>query len=72
MFLFKKSNKALQLSSIQTNDEGKKVLTKTEDFRLFVIRNDDDAILGTVLLTEDQQSILNNSCNNHGIKFTRK
>ena len=72
MFLFKKSNKALKLSSIQTNDEGKKVLTKTEDFRLFVIRNDDDTILGTVLLTEDQQTILNHSCNNHGIKFTRK
>jgi hypothetical protein len=69
---FKKTERLFPKSVIQTNTNGDKVLTKTEDFRLFVIRDADDNILGTVLLTEAQQEILNESCKTQGIRFTRK
>lgn len=58
--------------TIRKNEEGKEVLTKTEDFQLYIIRNNDDDVLGTVLLTEAQSKILNGSCNAQGIKFTTK
>lgn len=49
------------------------VLVKTENFRLYVIRKTDtDEIIGTVLLTEGQQSVLNTACNAEGIKFSIK
>lgn len=52
--------------------DGKKVLTKTTDFMLYVIRKTtNDEIVGTVLLSEAQAEILNTSCNEHGIKFVR-
>jgi len=68
MFGFKKSHRHV----IKTDNEGNDVLTKTENFRLYVIRNDDDEILGTVLLTDSQVDILNQSCKSHGIKFVRR
>lgn len=58
--------------TIRKNEEGKEVLTKTEDFQLYIIRNVFDDVLGTVLLTEAQSKILNESCNAQGIKFTTK
>lgn len=57
---------------IRTNENGKEVLTKTEDFQLYAIRNNDDEILGTILLTEAQVQILNGSVNKAGIKFTKQ
>lgn len=68
MFGFKKTHRSI----IRTNEEGHDVLTKTEDFRLYVIRNTEDDILGTVLLTEAQVEVLNQSCNQQGIKFVRR
>ena len=48
-------------------------LTKTEDFRLYVIRKTtSDDIIGTVLLTDAQFEILNVACNKEGVKFTKK
>ena len=68
MLGFKKTHRSI----IRTNKEGHDVLTKTEDFRLYVIRNTEDDILGTVLLTEAQVKVLNQSCNQQGIKFVRR
>jgi hypothetical protein len=68
--LFKKK-KVSSLAEIREKD-GHKVLTKTEDFRLYVIRDNSDEILGTILLTEGQQNVLNKSINDQGIHFTRK
>lgn len=62
----------LKPDQIRTNEKGKEVLTKTEDFQLYAIRNDDDEILGTILLTEAQVQILNGSVNKAGIKFTKQ
>ena len=59
-------------STIQTSESGDEVLTKTEDFRLYVIRNSDNDIVGTILLTEAQHAILTKACESQGIKFTRK
>lgn len=59
-------------STIQTSESGDEVLTKTEDFRLYVIRNSDNDIVGTILLTEAQYNILTKACASQGIKFTRK
>ena len=57
---------------IRTNENEKEVLTKTEDFQLYAIRNNDDEILGTILLTDAQVQILNGSVNKAGIKFTKQ
>lgn len=62
----------LKPDQIRTNENGKEVLTKTEDFQLYAIRNNDDEILGTILLTEAQVQILNGSVNKAGIKFTKQ
>ena len=67
MLGFKKTHRSI----IKTTDEGHAVLTKTDDFRLYVIRNLEDEILGTILLTDAQVEILNQSCNKQGIKFVR-
>lgn len=70
--LFKKVRK-VQATKIVANDQGEEVLRKTEDFQLYVIRTvETDEILGTVLLTESQENILNASCNEQGIKFSRR
>jgi hypothetical protein len=68
MFGFKKTDR----STVKVNDDGHEVLTKTADFRLYVIRNHEDDILGTVLLTDAQVDILNQSCKSQGIKFVRR
>lgn len=62
----------IRADEIRTNDEGKEVLTKTEDFQLYVIRNDDGEILGSILLTDSQVITLNKSVNKAGIKFTKQ
>jgi len=49
---------------------GHKVLTKTEDFRLYAIRDKNDEILGTILLTDGQFEVLNNAINPEGIFVT--
>lgn len=67
MLGFKKTHRSI----IKTNDNGHEVLTKTENFRLYVIRNLEDEVLGTILLTDAQVDILNQSCNKQGIKFVR-
>lgn len=56
---------------IRKNNDGKEVLTKTEDFQLYAIRNEDDEILGSILLTDAQVKILNGSIGKVGIKFTK-
>lgn len=67
--LFKKKKQIEPKSSIEHVD-GKEVLARTEYFQLYVIRLiDSNEILGTVLLTKTQQKILNESCNNQGIRF---
>lgn len=62
----------IRADEIRTNDEGKEVLTKTEDFQLYAIRNDDGEILGSILLTDSQVITLNKSVNKAGIKFTKQ
>lgn len=62
----------IRADEIRTNDEGKEVLTKTEDFQLYAIRNDDGEILGSILLTDSQVITLNESVNKAGIKFTKQ
>lgn len=66
--------KRIKKSEINTDKSGNSVLTKTEDFRLYAIRSDDedDNLLGVVLLTEAQQNILNEATKSKGIHFTRK
>jgi hypothetical protein len=62
-----------RVSIVKEEPDGKEVLRKTEDFKLYVIRkSSDDSILGTVLLTTAQFHILNESCNAQGIKFTER
>lgn len=56
---------------IRKNNDGKEVLTKTEDFQLYAIRNESDEILGSILLTDAQVKILNGSIGQVGIKFTK-
>ena len=71
--IFKRRNERMfSRSTIQTSESGDEVLTKTEDFRLYVIRNSDNDIVGTILLTEAQHAILTKACESQGIKFTRK
>lgn len=72
--LFKKHKiQKVAETKIHVNDNGDEVLRKTEDFKLYVIRTiETDEILGTVLLTETQEAILNKSCNEQGIKFSRR
>lgn len=70
MFRFLK--KRLNKSSIETTESGTKVLRKTEDFRMFVIRDPKNEILGSILLTEAQHDILTSSCSKLGLQFTRK
>lgn len=67
-----KLRKIIKPDKIRTNENGKEVLTKTEDFQLYAIRNNDDEILGTILLTDAQVQILNGSVNKAGIKFTKQ
>lgn len=62
----------IKADAIRTNEEGKEVLTKTEDFQLYAIRNDDGEILGSILLTNSQVITLNKSVNKAGIKFTKQ
>lgn len=62
----------IKADAIRTNEEGKEVLTKTEDFQLYAIRNDDGEILGSILLTDSQVITLNKSVNKAGIKFTKQ
>lgn len=70
MALFKRSARA---KIVKDEDNGHEVLRRTEDFTLYVIRKtSDDTILGTVLLTSAQHQILNKSCNEQGIKFTKR
>lgn len=64
--------KKIRADAIRTNEEGKEVLTKTEDFQLYAIRNDDGEILGSILLTDSQVITLNKSVNKAGIKFTKQ
>jgi len=68
--LFKKVNK----SKITADDKGRSVLTKTDNFYLCAIRRTDneEELIGTVLLTEAQQNVLNEATNPQGIQFTRK
>ena len=70
--IFKRKERMFPRSTIQTSESGDEVLTKTEDFRLYVIRNSDNDIVGTILLTEAQHAILTKACESQGIKFTRK
>lgn len=72
MFKMFKLRKIIKPDKIRTNENGKEVLTKTEDFQLYAIRNNDDEILGTILLTDAQVQILNGSVNKAGIKFTKQ
>ena len=51
--------------------DGKTVLSKTEDFLLYIMKNRDDAIIGTILLSETQANILNDECSEYGIRFVR-
>lgn len=69
---FKK--KPIPRSTINTDQSGRVVLTKTEDFKLYAIRStdNDEELLGVVLLTETQERALNAATNEKGIKFTRK
>lgn len=62
----------IRADEIRRNEEGKEVLTKTEDFQLYAIRNDDGEILGSILLTDSQVITLNKSVNKAGIKFTKQ
>lgn len=68
--LFKKVDK----SKITEDAKGHSVLTKTDNFYLCAIRrtDKDEELIGTVLLTEAQQNILNEATNPQGIQFTRK
>ena len=60
-------------SRITQDESGKSALTKTDDFYLCAIRSEnEEKLLGVVLLTEAQRKILNASINDEGIKFTRK
>jgi len=68
--MFKKDRVLHQKSEI-TQFNGKTVLTKTDHFLLYIITKD-DAIIGTILLTEAQASVLNDTCKPHGIEFKRK
>jgi len=52
--------------------DGEDVLTKTENFLLYVITSSDNKIIGTVLLTKAQASVLNKSCNPEGIFYKRR
>ena len=74
MSIFKRrtTGRMFSRSTIHTSEDGDKVLTKTEEFRLYVIRNSDDDIVGTILLTEAQHAILTKACESQGIRFTRK
>lgn len=73
MSIFKrKTDRMFSRSTIQTSEDGDKVLTKTEEFRLYVIRNSENDIVGTILLTEAQYAILTKACESQGIRFTRK
>jgi hypothetical protein len=69
---FKK--KAIPRSEIKTDQSGHSVLRKTEEFKLYAIRpsDDDNELLGAVLLTDVQERALNEAMNPKGIKFTRK
>lgn len=73
MKLFKKkAQRVYPKTTIQTDESGKQVLRKTVDYRMSVIRDSDDEVIGSILLTEEQHSILNEVCNPKGIHFTRK
>jgi hypothetical protein len=66
--------KKMPRSKINTDSAGHSVLTKTADFKMYAIRSteNEDELLGAILLTEAQQLELNKAINEKGIKFTRK
>ncbi len=68
--MFKK-DKVLHQKSEITEHDGKTVLAKTDYFLLYIITKN-DAIIGTILLTEAQAAVLNDTCKPHGIEFKRK
>ena len=72
--MFKKLRKLkerLTESKMHENDDGNIVLTKIEDFMLYVICDFDGNIIGTVLLTVAQAQILNLSFEKRGVKFIK-
>lgn len=76
MFWRKKHTKekkdiTLSKSEITIDADGDDVLTKTENFMMYVITNEESKILGIILLTKAQAEILNKSCNEQGIYYKR-
>lgn len=72
--MFKKLRKLkerLTETKMHENNDGNIVLTKIEDFMLYVICDSDDNIIGTVLLTVAQAQILNLSFEKRGVKFIK-
>lgn len=69
--LRKKRMRKKVAEAVIKNTDGKTVLSKTEDFLLYIMKNKDDAIIGTILLSETQANILNDECSEYGIRFVR-
>lgn len=69
--LRKKRMRKKVAEAVIKNTDGKTVLSKTEDFLLYIMKNKDDEIIGTILLSETQANILNDECSEYGIRFVR-
>ena len=54
--------------------DGTEALQRTENFKVYVCRNrnDNDEVLGVIMLTHSQLTLLNGMCESSGIEFTKK
>ena len=54
--------------------DGTEALQRTENFKVYVCRNrnDNDEVLGAIMLTHSQLTLLNGMCESSGIEFTKK